>query len=100
MFKNARLRVEKGVIRTFNARRGRISQKQIEVLDKFFPEFEMPDSLWNFQDLFGKKEIIYEIGCGVGDTTIALAKNNPEKIVFKKCQYFNHNLWFYYIIKK
>lgn len=81
MFKNARLRVEKGVIRTFNARRGRISQKQIEVLDKFFPEFEMPDSLWNFQDLFGKKEIIYEIGCGVGDTTIALAKNNPEKIV-------------------
>ncbi|MEY3388126.1 MAG: hypothetical protein RI944_899, partial [Actinomycetota bacterium] len=32
MFTNARLRVEKGVIRTFNARRGRISQKQIEVL--------------------------------------------------------------------
>jgi len=81
MFTNARLRVEKGVIRTFNARRGRISQKQIEVLDKFFPEFEMPDSLWNFQELFGNKEIIYEIGCGAGDTTIALAKANPEKIV-------------------
>ena len=81
MFTNARLRVEKGVIRTFNARRGRISQKQIEVLDKFFPEFEMPDYLWNFQELFGDKKIIYEIGCGAGDTTIALSKNNPEKMV-------------------
>jgi len=81
MFTNARLRVEKGVIRTFNARRGRISQKQIEVLDKFFPEFEMPDALWNFQELFGDKKVIYEIGCGAGDTTIALSKNNPEKMV-------------------
>lgn len=81
MFTNARLRVEKGVIRTFNARRGRISQKQVEVLNNLFPEFEMPDQLWNFSQLFGDKEIIYEIGCGAGDTTIALAKTNPQKIV-------------------
>jgi tRNA (guanine-N7-)-methyltransferase len=81
MFTNARLRVEKGVIRTFNARRGRISQKQIQVLEQYFPEYEMPDSKWDFNKLFGDKEIIYEIGCGAGDTTIALAKNNPEKIV-------------------
>ncbi len=81
MFTNARLRVEKGVIRTFNARRGRISQKQIQVLEQYFPEYEMPDSQWDFKKLFGEKEIIYEIGCGAGDTTIALAKNNPEKIV-------------------
>ena len=81
MFTNARLRVEKGVIRTFNARRGRISQKQIQVLEQYFPEYEMPDSKWDFNKLFGGKEIIYEIGCGAGDTTIALAKNNSEKIV-------------------
>ena len=81
MFKNARLRVEKGVIRTFNARRGRISEKQIEILQTVFPKYELEENKWEFTKLFPNKEIIYEIGCGAGDTTIALAKNNPNKII-------------------
>jgi tRNA (guanine-N7-)-methyltransferase len=81
MLPNARLRVERGVIRTFNARKGRISKNQIKALENSFLDFELPDDKWNFEELFGDKEIIYEIGCGAGDSTIGLAKANPHNII-------------------
>jgi len=81
MLKNARLRVEKGVIRTFNARRGRISKGQDFALTNYFPEYELIDGPWDFEKLFDSKEVYFEIGCGAGESTIGFADNNPEKII-------------------
>lgn len=81
MLENARLRVEKGVIRTFHARRGRVTKNQIFALENYFKKFELPEGPWNFQELFGNKDVVYEIGCGSGESTIGFAKANPKSII-------------------
>ena len=81
MLENARLRVEKGVIRTFHARRGRVTKNQIFALENYFSEFELPEGPWDFKELFGNKEIFFEIGCGSGESTIGFAKTHPETII-------------------
>lgn len=81
MLENARLRVEKGVIRTFHARRGRVTKNQIFALENYFKKFELPEGPWNFQELFGNKDVAYEIGCGSGESTIGFAKANPNSII-------------------
>ena len=81
MLENARLRVEKGVIRTFHARRGRVTKNQIFALENYFKKFELPEGPWNFQELFGNKDVVYEIGCGSGESTIGFAKANPNSII-------------------
>lgn len=81
MLENARLRVERGVIRTFHARRGRVTKNQIFALENYFKDFELPEGPWNFEDLFGDKKIVFEIGCGSGESTIGFAKENPDSVV-------------------
>ena len=81
MLENARLRVEHGVIRTFHARRGRVTKNQIFALENYFSEFELPEGPWDFQELFGDKNVVFEIGCGSGESTIGFAKANPETII-------------------
>lgn len=81
MIENARLKVEKGVIRTFHARRGRVTKNQIFALENYFSKFELTDGPWDFQELFGNKEVVFEIGCGSGESTIGFAKANPETII-------------------
>jgi tRNA (guanine-N7-)-methyltransferase len=81
MLENARLRVEKGVIRTFHARRGRVTKNQIFALENYFQEFELPEGPWDFKKLFGNKNVVFEIGCGSGESTIGFAKANPETII-------------------
>jgi tRNA (guanine-N7-)-methyltransferase len=81
MLENARLRVEKGVIRTFHARRGRVTKNQIFALENYFQEFELPEGPWDFKKLFGYKNVVFEIGCGSGESTIGFAKANPETII-------------------
>ena len=81
MIENARLRVEKGVIRTFHARRGRVTKNQIFALENYFSEFELPEGPWDFSEMFGNKNVVFEIGCGSGESTIGFAKANPETII-------------------
>jgi tRNA (guanine-N7-)-methyltransferase len=81
MIENARLRVEKGVIRTFHARRGRVTKNQIFALENYFSKFELADGPWDFKELFGDKNVVFEIGCGSGESTIGFAKANPETII-------------------
>ena len=81
MLENARLRVERGVIRTFHARRGRVTKNQIFALENYFHEFELPEGPWDFNELFGDKKVVFEIGCGSGESTIGFAKANPEIII-------------------
>ena len=81
MLENARLRVEPGVIRTFHARRGRVTKNQIFALENYFAEFELPEGPWDFQELFGDKKVVFEIGCGSGESTVGFAKANPDTII-------------------
>jgi tRNA (guanine-N7-)-methyltransferase len=81
MLENARLRVEIGVIRTFHARRGRVTKNQTFALENYFSEFELPEGPWDFQELFGDKNVVFEIGCGSGESTVGFAKANPETII-------------------
>ena len=81
MLENARLRVERGAIRTFHARRGRVTKNQIFALENYFHEFELPEGLWDFKELFGNKKVVFEIGCGSGESTVGFAKANPETII-------------------
>jgi tRNA (guanine-N7-)-methyltransferase len=81
MLENARLRVEKGVIRTFHARRGRVTKNQTFALENYFSEFELPEGPWDFKELFGNKNVVFEIGCGSGESTISFAKANLETII-------------------
>ena len=81
MLENARLKVEHGVIRTFHARRGRVTKNQIYALENYFSEFELPEGPWDFKELFGTKNIYFEIGCGSGESTIGFAKANPDSVI-------------------
>ena len=81
MLENARLKVEHGVIRTFHARRGRVTKNQIYALENYFSEFELPEGPWDFKELFGNKNVVFEIGCGSGESTISFAKANLETII-------------------
>ena len=81
MLENARLRVEPGVIRTFHARRGRVTKNQIFALENYFSEFELPEGPWDFKELFGDNNVVFEIGCGSGESTVGFAKANPETII-------------------
>jgi tRNA (guanine-N7-)-methyltransferase len=72
MLENARLRVERGAIRTFHARRGRVTKNQIFALENYFHEFELPEGPWDFKELFGNKKVVFEVG---------FAKANPETII-------------------
>lgn len=81
MLENARLRVEPGLIRTFHARRGRVTKNQIFALENYFSEFELPEGPWDFIELFGDKKVVFEIGCGSGESTVGFAKANPETII-------------------
>jgi len=81
MLENARLKVEHGVIRTFHARRGRVTKNQIYALENYFSQFELPEGPWDFKELFGTKKIYFEIGCGSGESTIGFAKANPDSVI-------------------
>ena len=81
MLENARLKVEHGVIRTFHARRGRVTKNQIYALENYFSQFELPEGPWDFKELFGTKNIYFEIGCGSGESTIDFAKANPDSVI-------------------
>lgn len=77
-------------IRSFVLRRGHISAAQQRALETVFPRIEAvyTPAIIDQQALFGRKApLVLEIGCGMGETTAAIAAAHPE-IDFLGCEVF------------
>ncbi|MBQ9241535.1 MAG: tRNA (guanosine(46)-N7)-methyltransferase TrmB, partial [Duodenibacillus sp.] len=82
--------LKKRHIRTFSMRRGHISEAQSRALDELFPKYEVryEQKLLDFPALFGRAApVVLEIGCGMGETTAAIAEAHPE-VDFLGCEVF------------
>ena len=83
--------LKKRHIRSYVLRRGHISQAQQRALEEIFPCYELVyahDKLLDAEQLFGRKApLVLEIGCGMGETTAAIAQAHPE-INFLGCEVF------------
>lgn len=68
-------------IRSFVLRQGRMSDAQKRYLDEGLPRFGVPyaKASVDFDAVFGRSAPhILEIGCGMGETTVAIAAAHPE----------------------
>lgn len=83
--------LKKKHIRSFCMRRGHVSSAQERAFEEIFPLYELPYSTSDKVDpvkLFGNDHpVVFEIGCGMGETTAAIAKEHPE-INFIGCEVF------------
>ncbi len=77
-------------IRSFVMRRGHISAAQRRALEEALPRFQVeytPEAL-DFEATFGRSgPVVFEIGCGMGETTAAIAQSRPE-VNFLGCEVF------------
>lgn len=67
-------------VRSFVLRQGRVSNAQQRAWDTLFPKFGIPYSEHPLaaRDLFGREApLILEIGSGMGETSVAIAKATP-----------------------
>lgn len=68
-------------VRSFVLRQGRVSNAQQRAWDTLFPRFGIPyaEAPLNAPALFGRvAPLILEIGSGMGETSVAIAKAHPE----------------------
>jgi tRNA (guanine-N7-)-methyltransferase len=69
-------------IRSFVLRQGRMSPGQVRAIETLYPRYgiEYAPKLLEFDTVFGRKASrILEIGCGMGETTAAIAAANPAQ---------------------
>jgi tRNA (guanine-N7-)-methyltransferase len=69
-------------VRSFVMRAGRTTEGQQKALDEVWPEFglEIQQGPINLAEVFGRSApVVLEIGFGMGDSLIEMAKNEPEK---------------------
>jgi tRNA (guanine-N7-)-methyltransferase len=74
--------LKKRPIRSFVLRQGRMSPGQTRAIETLYPRFgiEYATRLLEFDAVFGRKAPrILEIGCGMGETTAAIAAANPAQ---------------------
>ena len=62
-------------IRSYVLRQGRTTPAQKRALDSLFPKYGIPFSA---QKLSSPRELVLEIGSGMGETTVGIAKAHPE----------------------
>ena len=77
-------------IRSFVMRRGHISAAQKRAIEESLPKYqiESAQSILNPTDIFGRQApTVLEIGCGMGETTVAIAQVHPE-VNFIGCEVF------------
>ena len=82
--------LKKRHIRSFVLRRGHISHAQQRALEEVFPRYELvyEQKPLDAAALFGREApLVFEIGCGMGETTAAIAEAHPE-INFLGCEVF------------
>ncbi len=68
-------------IRSFALRRGRFTQAQRRAFDELLPVFGIPYAAahLDFARIFGRDApTVLEIGCGMGETTVAIAQARPD----------------------
>lgn len=68
-------------IRSFVRRQGRMSPRQREALSRLYEQYAVPveQGMLNFTELFGRKApVIMEIGFGMGQALVAMAKAKPD----------------------
>ena len=85
-------------IRSFVMRRGHISAAQKRALEETFPRYQIeyrPETL-DFTAAFGREaDTVLEIGCGMGETTAAIAAAHPEVNVLG-CEVFVAGVHIYF----
>ena len=82
--------LKKRHIRSFVMRRGHISAAQKRALDESLPQYqiEYAAELLDADKAFGRHApLVLEIGCGMGETTAAIAQAHPE-VNFLGCEVF------------
>ena len=83
--------LKKRHIRSFCMRRGHISNAQEKALEELLPLYEIPydaNQMFDAVKTFGNNNpLVLEIGCGMGETTAAIAQAHPE-INFIGCEVF------------
>lgn len=82
--------LKKRHIRSFVMRRGHISAAQKRALDETLPRYELPytGKPLDYAEIFGRDaDTVFEIGCGMGETTTAIAALHPE-VNFIGCEVF------------
>jgi tRNA (guanine-N7-)-methyltransferase len=62
-------------IRSYVLRQGRTTPAQSRALDELFPRYGIP---FSSRTLTAQRPLVLEIGSGMGETTIAIAKAHPE----------------------
>lgn len=67
-------------IKSFVRREGRITQAQLDAIESLWPKYGVEkNELKNLDQIFDRKAPLFiEIGCGIGDAILSLAKNNPD----------------------
>ena len=72
-------------------RRGHISSAQEKALEELLPLYQIPydpNTKLSAKEIFGNDNpVVLEIGCGMGETTAAIAQAHPE-INFIGCEVF------------
>jgi tRNA (guanine-N7-)-methyltransferase len=72
-------------IRTFHPRRGRLSGRHLDALDRLWPAYgllvpEADAAPFDLPGLFGRRApVVLEIGSGMGDATVAMAAADPGR---------------------
>ncbi|WP_460937684.1 tRNA (guanosine(46)-N7)-methyltransferase TrmB [Phycicoccus ginsengisoli] len=70
---------ETGHVRSYNARRGRLSALTLERVEALFPRHQIPDGPLQPAVAFGRvAPVVLEIGCGHGAAAVAYAETHPE----------------------
>ena len=69
---------ETGHVRSYNARRGRMSALTLERVESLFPRHHIPDGPLDPAAAFGRvAPVVLEIGCGHGAAAVAYAETHP-----------------------
>jgi tRNA (guanine-N7-)-methyltransferase len=62
-------------IRSYVLRQGRTTPAQKRALEELFPKYGIP---FSHEKLSSRRELVLEIGSGMGETTVEIAKAHPE----------------------
>ena len=65
---------EQSSVKTFHARRGRMTTTRAHILENVLPEFELPngDEALDMREILNSPEVVVDFGCGMGDATLSL----------------------------
>lgn len=66
-------------IRTFHARKGRVSDAERDGINRLLPVFGAPGGQLDPKTAFSGLPVIFEIGFGLGDATIEMAQAEPTR---------------------